>query len=68
MNNEYQHVFSATQGMQTHFDAPSQSRAHLSNRNFIINRKYREKLRSDLKIFDTTAFGRSISTQTYPAA
>ena len=68
MNNDQICVFSAQGLNTTPFDAPRQSRGHLSNRNFLINRKYRENLRSDLKIIDTTAFGRAISTQIYPVA
>ena len=41
---------------------------HFYKNDFSLNRKYREKLRSDLKIFNTNAFGREISTQIYPGA
>ena len=41
---------------------------HFYKNDFSFYRKYFEKLRSDLNNFDTTAFGRTISTQIYPAA
>ena len=41
---------------------------HFYKNDFSFYRKYFEKLQSDLNNFDTTAFGREISTQIYPAA
>ena len=39
---------------------------HFYKNDFSFYRKYIEKLRSDLKNFETTAFERAISTQIYP--